>query len=267
MEVIGAFTPPGRIGTGVPTHIRTILCRTMPKSVPQSLIRRLPLIALALAAVAGLFFLGDRLNLQTLEQNRERLLGLRDDHLLLASLAFILSYIAVILTSLPGALIMTLTGGFVFGLFPGVLYNVLSAWIGASLFFLAVRTGLGRETAARMSARGGAIGRLHAALLDNEWSVLLSMRLIPVLPFFITNTLPAIVGVRYFVFAVTTFIGIIPAAVIYTSLGAGLGEVFERGELPQLDIVLEPRFLFPLLGLAALSFLPFLMRLFRRARP
>jgi uncharacterized membrane protein YdjX (TVP38/TMEM64 family) len=238
----------------------------MPETFLQALLRRLPLIAVALGAVLGIIFLGHYLNFHTLERNREQLLALRDQHYALTSIAFILVYTAVVVTSIPGALILTLTGGFLFGLFPGILYNILASWTGGVLVFLAARSGLGHETAARITARGGAISRLQSALLNNEWSVLLSMRLIPVLPFFITNIVPAFVGVRFSVFALTTLIGIIPGDVIYTSLGAGLGDVFERGEVPHLDIVLEPKFLYPLLGLAALSLLPLFLRLIRRSR-
>lgn len=239
----------------------------MARTFSQNLLRRLPLVAVALAAVAGFAFLGRWLNFHTLAENREHLLALRDQHYLLTSVAFILAYAAVVVTSVPGALILTLTGGFLFGLFPGVLYNVLAAWTGAVTVFLAAQTSLGHDIAARITARGGAIGRLQTALLDNEWSVLLSMRLIPVLPFFITNLVPAFVGVRFSTFAITTFLGIIPADVIYTALGDGLSEVFARGEVPHLDIILQPEFLFPLLGLALLSMLPLLLRFLRRARP
>lgn len=235
-------------------------------NLPSGLLRRLPLFVVALAAVLGFTYLGHYLNFETLAAHRQDLLALRDQHYAVTSILFILAYAVVVITSVPGALILTLTGGFLFGLFPGVLYNVMAAWIGAVTVFLAAQTSLGHDIAARIAARGGAVGRLQSALLDNEWSVLLSMRLIPVLPFFITNLVPAFVGVRFSSFAVTTFLGIIPADIIYTALGAGLGEVFSRGETPHLDIVLEPHFLYPLLGLAVLSFLPFLLRVVRRAR-
>ncbi len=230
------------------------------------LLRRMPLIFVALAALIGFLFLGRYLNFETLAQNRQHLLDLRDQHYLLASVLFILTYALVVISSLPGALILTLTGGFLFGLFPGILYNVIAAWTGAVTVFLAAQTSLGHEIAARIAARGGVAGRMQAALLNNEWSVLLSMRLIPVLPFFLTNLVPAFVGVRFSTFALTTFLGIIPADIIYTALGNGLGEVFSRGEVPHMLIIFEPHFLFPLIGLAVLSFLPLLLRLARRAR-
>ena len=111
-----------------------------------------------------------------------------------------------------------------------------------------------------------AAARLQLALKENQISVLLTMRLIPVLPFFITNIVPAFVGVRLSVFAITTLIGIIPADVIYTMLGAGLGDVFAKGEVPHLDILLHPQFALPLLGLVVLAALPLVIRLAQRAK-
>ena len=238
----------------------------MTQTFLQALLRHLPLIAIAVAAVLGLVFFGHYLNFHTLERNRAHLLALRDGHYALTSIAFILIYTFVVFTSIPGSLILTMTGGFLFGMFPGVLYNVIAAWTGAVIVFLAARTSLGHEIAARIAKRGGRVGRLQSALIEHEWSVLFSMRLIPVLPFFITNLVPAFVGVGFTAFAVTTLIGIIPGDLIYTALGDGLGEVFDAGEVPHLDIILQPKFLYPLLGLAVLSLLPFLLRLIRRSR-
>ena len=238
----------------------------MTQTFPQALLRRLPLIAIGAAAVLGLVFFGHYLNFHTLERNRAHLLALRDSHYALTSIAFLLIYAFVVIISIPGSLILTMTGGFLFGMFPGVLYNVIAAWSGAVIVFLAARTSFGHDIAARIAARGGSIGRLQTALIAHEWSVLFSMRLIPVLPFFVTNLVPAFVGVSFTAFAVTTLIGIIPGDIIYTALGDGMGEVFDAGKVPRLDIVLQPKFLFPLLGLAALSLLPFLLRLLRRSR-
>ena len=68
------------------------------------------------------------------------------------------------------------------------------------------------------------------------------------------------VGVPLHRFAISTFLGIIPGGVVYTSVGAGLGEVFARGEAPNLGIIFEPRILFPMLGLCALSLLPIVIK-------
>ena len=95
---------------------------------------------------------------------------------------------------------------------------------------------------------------------ENQWSALLIMRLVPALPFVLANLLPAIVGVRLLPFVVTTFFGIIPATLVFTSIGAGLGEVFARGERPDLGVIFSAPVLLPLLGLAALSALPILLK-------
>jgi uncharacterized membrane protein YdjX (TVP38/TMEM64 family) len=62
---------------------------------------------------------------------------------------------------------------------------------------------------------------------------------------------------------VSTFLGIIPGAVVYTSVGAGLGQVFARGETPDLGIIFEPQILLPLLGLAALALVPVILKALR----
>ena len=178
----------------------------------------------------------------------------------LTVLIFCVSYIAIVTLSMPGATVATLTGGFLFGLFPGVLFNVLSAGTGAVLVFLAARAGIGADVSAQIAARGGAAARLQSALQRNVWSALLTMRLIPILPFFLCNLLPAFAGVRLWPFAVTTFAGILPAGLIFTSIGAGLGEVFAKGGTPDLDVIFSPAVLLPLLGLAALSALPAILR-------
>jgi uncharacterized membrane protein YdjX (TVP38/TMEM64 family) len=231
---------------------------------PSPWIKRLPILAIALAAVVGAFTLRDHISFDALAQNREALIAFRDGNFLLASLAFIGAYVVIVAFSLPGATIATLTGGFLFGLFPGVLYNVLGATLGAVAVFLAARAGFGADMAAKLEQKGGAAARLQQGLRENEWSVLLMMRLVPAVPFFLANLIPAFVGTSLFRFAVTTFFGIMPGAFVFTSVGAGLGEVFARGETPDLSIIFAPHVLGPILGLAALSALPILVKRFRK---
>ncbi|MCF8485989.1 MAG: VTT domain-containing protein [Rhodobacteraceae bacterium] len=231
---------------------------------PSPWIKRLPILAIALAAVVGAFTLRDHISFDALAQNREALIAFRDGNFLLASLAFIGAYVVIVAFSLPGATIATLTGGFLFGLFPGVLYNVLGATFGAVAVFLAARAGFGADMAAKLEQKGGAAARLQQGLRENEWSVLLMMRLVPAVPFFLANLIPAFVGTSLFRFAVTTFFGIMPGALVFTSVGAGLGEVFARGETPDLSIIFAPHVLGPILGLAALSALPILVKRFRK---
>lgn len=241
----------------------------MTKAPPQpgpsaGLGRKLPFLLIIATAAVGTFVLRDHLSFAALAENRSALLALRDAHYGVAALGFVTAYALIVGFSLPGATVATLTGGFLFGLFPGVLFNVSAATMGAVAIFLAARSGFGARFADRLDAQGGTVARLHAALRDNEWSVLFLMRLVPVVPFFLANLIPAFIGVRLDRFAITTFLGIIPGGLVYTSVGAGLGEVFARGETPDLGIIFTPGILLPFLGLAALSALPIIHKALRR---
>ncbi len=227
-------------------------------------VAKLPFLIILAVACIGAFVLRDHLSFDALARNRDRLVAFRDQNYLLAVFAFLLTYIAIVGLSLPGATIATLTGGFLFGIFPGVLFNITAATIGATLIFLAAKQGFGADFAAKMSKRGGAASRLQAGLQDNEWSALMIMRLAPVVPFFLANLIPAFVGVRTSRFIITTFFGIMPGGLILTSIGAGLDSVFASGEMPDLSILFAPRILFPILGLVALSAVPIFLKLRRK---
>ena len=238
---------------------------TVPKA--KGFATKLPFLVILLVAGIGAFVLRDYLSFDALARNREMLLAFRDQNYLFAVLGFMAAYVAIVGLSLPGATIATLTGGFLFGVFPGVLFNITAATIGATLIFLAAKMGFGEAFSARMSGRGGAAARLQTALKDNEWSALMIMRLAPVVPFFLANLIPAFVGVRTSRFVITTFFGIMPGGLIFTSIGAGLDSVFAKGEMPDLSILFAPRILFPILGLVALSALPILIKSLRKKAP
>ncbi|MGB3409154.1 MAG: VTT domain-containing protein [Jannaschia sp.] len=240
--------------------------RTMPDSPDRKsgLARYLPLVAILAVAGAGAFLLRDTLSFQTLSDNREALLAFRDANYPLTVMAFVAAYILIVAFSLPGAAIATLTGGFLFGLFPGVVLNAGAATVGATAIFVAAKYGLGDRLAARMDASGGAVKRIKDGIREDETSYLLIMRLVPAVPFFVANLVPAFVGVGLRKFLWTTFVGILPGSLVYTWVGAGLGEVFARGETPNFGIIFEPHILGPILGLAGLALLPILIKKLRR---
>lgn len=231
---------------------------------PRSLrARRLPLIVILIVAVLGAVMLRDYLTFDTLRDNREALVAFRDANFLATMLCFMAVYVVIVAFSLPGATVATLTGGFLFSIFPGALFNVTAATIGATLIYMAARWGAGERLAARMDASEGAVKRIKEGIDANQWEMLFLMRLVPAVPFFVANLVPALVGVPLRRFVISTFIGIIPGAVVYTSVGAGLGEVFERGQSPDLGIIFEPRILLPILGLCALAALPIVLKAVR----
>ena len=226
--------------------------------------KMLPLIGIAVVAVIGFFTLKDYLSFESLRDNREALLAWRDANFIVASIGFVGVYIAIVAFSLPGAAIISLTGGFLFGLFPGALYNISAATIGAVLIFTAARMGLGDYLSRKMDSAGGVVGKIKSGLDENEVSFLLLMRLVPAFPFFVANLVPALVGTKLRTFAWTTFVGIIPGGVVYTWVGSGLGEVFARGETPDLGIIFDPKILGPILALCGLSALPIVLKVMKK---
>jgi len=226
----------------------------------SSLARYIPVALIAIVALIGAFALRDYLSFDVLRNNHEALVAFREDNFLLTALVFAAVYVLIVAFSLPGSLIATLTGGFLFGTALGVVINVSSATIGATAIFLAAQLGLGDKLKARMDASDGVVARVKKGLDENQWSMLFFIRLVPAVPFFVANLIPAFLGVPLQRFVISTFIGIIPGALVYTSVGAGLGEVFAQDEVPNLGIIFEPHILLPMLGLCALSLLPVVIK-------
>ncbi len=228
--------------------------------------RYLPILAIALGAGLGWWLFGDYLNFAALAENREALLAFRDDNYALTAAVFVTSYALIVAFSLPGATIATLTGGFLFATFPGAIFNVIAATIGATAIFLAAQTSFGARLAARLEGSEGLVKQIKDGIDENQWSMLFLIRLVPVVPFFVANLVPAFLDVPLRRYVVSTALGIMPGAVVYTSVGAGLGEVFARGETPDLGVIFEPQVLLPILGLCALALLPVGLKLVRGRR-
>ncbi|MBU8537254.1 TVP38/TMEM64 family protein [Falsiroseomonas tokyonensis] len=190
------------------------------------------------------------LSLDTLARHRAALAALVAEHAVLAAGGFVLAYAAAVALSIPGAVILTLTGGFLFGAVAGTALTVLGATLGATLVFLLARRIFGADALERL---GPAASRLAEGIRRNAASYLLVLRLVPLFPFFLVNLVPAFAGVRLPVFVLTTFVGIIPATAVFSLAGAGLGEVLEAGGRFDVRSVLTPQILGALLGLAALS--------------
>ncbi|GMG83199.1 hypothetical protein LNKW23_24120 [Paralimibaculum aggregatum] len=220
-------------------------------------LRRLPLLLIGLGAAAGLVFASDYLSFDALAAHYEELRGWRDANYPLAALAFVAAYALVVAFSIPGAIWLTLLGGLLFGTWTGAALVIAAATLGATGIFLAARTALGDWLKSRAQ---GWLGRLERGFHEGEVSFLLILRLLPVVPFWVANLAPAFLGARLGTFVWTTFLGIMPATVVYTSVGAGLGTEIAEGRKPDLGVIFEPHILGPLIGLAALAALPVVLR-------
>jgi uncharacterized membrane protein YdjX (TVP38/TMEM64 family) len=223
--------------------------------------RFLPLAAL----VAGLvifFALGlhHYLSFGALAENRDFLMGLVEDHPVTAPLAFMAVYALAVAFSIPGAVILTIAGGFLFGTWAGGIYVVIGATIGAVGVFLAARTAFGEGLRRRA---GPWIARLEAGFRENALSYLLVLRLVPLFPFWLVNLVPAFLGVPLTTYALGTFVGIIPGSFVYASVGNGLGAVFDTGGAPDLAIIFKPEILLPIMGLSLLALIPAVYKKFK----
>jgi uncharacterized membrane protein YdjX (TVP38/TMEM64 family) len=233
-----------------------------------SLLRRIaPFLILALVIfLAWKSGVTQMLSLDALRAHEAELAAFTAEHPWLSLGGYILVYILVVVFSLPGALIMTLTGGLLFGTWLGGAAAITSATIGATLIFLVGRSTFGDLLRSRA---GTMVGRLVDGFERNATSYLLTLRLIPGVPFFAVNLAAGLVRMRVLTYVFITVIGIMPGSLIYASIGSSLVNVFARGEDPDLGVIFEPQVLGPLLGLAALSLLPAAYRVWRarRTRP
>ena len=219
-----------------------------------------PLGLIALIAALWASGLTDRLSWAGLAREQAALKLWVTAHPLLAPCLFVLIYFAAAALSVPQGLLLTMTGGLLFGPFLGGALAVTGATTGAVTLFLIARSAFGDG----MARRGGeAVGKLREALRRDGFSYLLALRLLPVVPFWVINLAAPLAGVRLLPFAAATFFGIMPATFIMASIGSGLSEVLARGERPDPGVVLSWPVLGPLLGLAALSLAPVVWKKWR----
>lgn len=233
-----------------------------------NLLKRLWPLLLIAAAIAALFLTGanEYLSLDALRVNEAVLRQAVADNFLLGLAIFVAVYIAVVTTYIPGASILTLTGGFLFGTWIGAGATVAGATIGALGAYALIRTAIGEPLRRKAEASGGLLKRLIDGFGGNAFSYVLSLRLVPAAPFWLVNAAAGVGSAPVRPYALATLLGIIPGTVIYSGIGAGLGELFRLGETPNLSIIFEPQILWPLVGLAALSFLPAVWKAVRGKR-
>jgi uncharacterized membrane protein YdjX (TVP38/TMEM64 family) len=185
--------------------------------------RWVPLAILA-ALMALVFAMGWHQHLTTanLVKNYGVLQTFIAKHHVLAIATYIGVYIAVVALSLPGGLVMTLSGGILFGWIAGALSSLVGATIGAVIIFLVAKTALGESMVAKA---GPWLGKLRTGFQENALSYLLFLRLVPAFPFALVNLAAAVLGVPFTTYVIGTFFGIMPATAAFSSVGAGLAMV------------------------------------------
>jgi uncharacterized membrane protein YdjX (TVP38/TMEM64 family) len=218
------------------------------------------LLAAIFAIAIGAFFYFDLpqyLSLQNLKGNRDRLLAYAEDHYATAVLLFIGVYCVQTAFSLPGAAALTLVSGLLFGSVVGTLYVNVAATAGATLAFLAARYLL-RDWVERKF--GDRLEPIQQGFARNAFSYLLTLRLIPVFPFFLVNLVSALTRIKVGTYIAATAIGILPGSFVYAYAGRQIGTIDSLREIASPPVLLA----FTLLGLLALT--PILYRKFKGSK-
>jgi len=226
--------------------------------------RLLPLFVLGAGFFTFFWFgLDSYLSFQALKDNKDLLSQWRDENYFLAALSFVGAYGALSGFSVPVGLWMTLAGGFMFGTLAGGFLSLFGASIGATAIFLAARYAF---SDALKKKCGAAIAKMEAGFKENQLSYMLLLRLVPLFPFWLVNLVPAFLDVSPRTYVIGTLFGMMPGALVYASVGNGLSTVFESGAEPDLGIIFSPDILVPIIGLAALAFIPVIYKKIQTAK-
>jgi uncharacterized membrane protein YdjX (TVP38/TMEM64 family) len=209
-------------------------------------VKGLILVLLIGAIIAFFYFDLERyLSLEALKAHRDALLDYTQARYGMAVALFIVAYVLVTGLSLPGAAIMTLAGGFLFGSMLGTLYVNFGATTGATLAFLASRYLL-RDWVEHQF--GHQLEAFQRGFAENAFHYLITLRLIPIFPFFLVNLLSGLTRVGIATYIAATAIGIIPGSFVYAYAGRELGTLNSLAEIATPRVLLA----FTLLGLLAL---------------
>ncbi len=190
------------------------------------LLKRYGPLAVLLLAAAAVYASGAHkyLSLSAIAENRDVLQEFVASNFILSIFAYMALYVAAVAFSVPGASLLTITGGFLFGWFVGGTVTVVAATIGATAIFLIAQTSFGDV----LSKKAGPLAKsLADGFQQDAFNYLLFLRLVPVFPFWLVNIAPALFNVRLPTFVIGTFLGIIPGTFAFCIVGSGLDSIID----------------------------------------
>ena len=225
---------------------------------PRNKWLKLGILILFIGGLAAFFALGgdQYLSLEVIKANRDALLAYSQSHYVMAIVLAIIIYTASTAFSIPGATVLSLAVGFLFGRWIGTVMILFAATLGATLVFLAARYLF--ADAARERLSGSRAARLIQGFHDNAFNYLLFLRLVPLFPFWLVNLAPAFTPITTRTYVLGTAIGILPGCFVFANLGESLGRIDSLNQL----ISAETLVAFGLLGLFAL--LPVIVKKLRK---
>lgn len=230
-----------------------------------SLLRRFGPLAVVVVLFIAVFASGlpEHISLEELRAQGAAMQAFARERPLACVAIYLAIYVASVAISLPGALILSLTGGFLFGPIGGGLAAVSGACGGSTITYLVFRTAFGdmlRKTP------GAFLARIEEGFRHDAFNYLLTLRLIPAFPLLAVNVAAGLMNIRIRTFVLASVLGMIPSSFVYAGIGAGLGHLFARGGPVTPETLLSPRIYMPIIGMGVLAFLPPLWRHWRNRR-
>jgi len=203
----------------------------------KKLTQRLLIIAaiIILVILFKVLGLGQYLSLDYIKSSQEKFALIYTDHRLLVIAAYMAIYIVITALSLPGAVVMTLAGGALFGFWLGVLVVSFASTIGATLACFVARFLLRDWVQNRV---GEKLSKINKGIEKEGAFYLFSLRLVPIFPFFIINLAMGLTPMKLWTFYWVSQIGMFPGTMVYVNAGK------ELGRLESLSGILSPGLLF-----------------------
>jgi uncharacterized membrane protein YdjX (TVP38/TMEM64 family) len=216
--------------------------------------RFLPISILLIGLFIAFIFGGaDYISLETIRTNKEELKQFIQAKYTTSVIIFIFIYVVTTACSIPGAAILSLLGGYLYGVSLGAMFSLTGATIGACALYFAARTALGDTLKSRA---GPAIVNMQDGFKKNSFSYMLFLRLVPVFPFFLVNLVPAFLQVRFSTYFFASVMGMAPGAIAFALTGVGLDKILLKGDNVDISILVTEELMFGLIGLGVLALFP-----------
>ena len=209
------------------------------------------ILLVVLAAIVACYFifdLGQYLNLEYLQTQKDQIATAYQQNKVLFLVSFFLIYVISVAVSIPGATILTLTAGFLFGSLTGTILVSFASSIGATLAMIFARVILGETLQKKYKKQ---LATINQGVEKDGVIYLLSLRLIPLFPFFIINLLMGLTKMSVARFYLFTQLGALPGTFVYVNAGTALSKINKLGDIVSLEIFLS---------FAALGILPLLIK-------
>ena len=197
--------------------------------------------------------------------NQSELLIFIEKKFILSLIFFTILYLVSTALSLPIGTFLTFLGGYIFGGFIGFFLVVIGATLGAVILFLIIKAGFIKSFES-IKRKSEILNKIKLGVEKDIWSYLFFIRFLPVFPFWFVNIAPAILGVRFFPYLVTTFFGIMPGTLSIIMIGSGVEDIVNQKDDFNLNIFEQKKILIGLLVLSLISILPIFLKKFKLLR-